>query len=186
MSFKNFCFVLLVAIVLEIVFFNYTNIKLMLNQNIEKNISIMQEDIEYYNWERRGNLLVSKTDPILIIPNVNSKIKAIKLDMQLNKPIPYIVVFYTDKENEKFGENTMIIYNKNIQGNMLLPLDAEVNDLRIDLGDDEGVILSELKIIINPVTLNFSIYRVIAMLLIYLLSVLLFKLQRNPDYKLDK
>lgn len=186
MSFKKLIIVLVVALTLELGVFNFTNLSLLLNPNIEKNKKFTLADMEIVNWQSSDGKLISKADPILIIHNVNTEIRTVEVEAQLDKPLPRIAIFYTNDQNKNFNETTMKVYNENLIGDTLLTLNAQVQDIRLDLGEDAGLVLSNLDVTINPARISFSISRVIAILLIYLSAVGLFALQRNPNYHLDK
>lgn len=106
--------------------------------------------------------------------------------MEVNQAVPYIQVFYTNNENENFNGELIIEYGQPVVGEVEIGINQYVKDLRIDLGDEEGIILDDIKMIINPINFNFSVSRIIAMISIYFLSAGLFYLQKNPDYNINE
>ena len=66
----------------------------------------------------------------------------------------------------------------------LFKLDKEVGPiLRIDLGEDAEVKLSDIHVVVNPVPrLHVSVSRIVAVVLIYVCGSLLFRIQKMPDY----
>lgn len=186
MNLKRIIMVLIVACCIEIFGINFFHILNVFDNSVEKNIEYTLQDMQKVNWSQGVPYLISKYDPNLIIENVNVFTKKIKLDISSNQEIPYIQVFYTNNENENFNEKLLVEYEQPVVGEIEISINQYVKDLRIDLGDEEGVILDNINVIINPTDFNFSISRVVAMILIYFLSIGLFYLQKNPEYNVNQ
>lgn len=176
-------FITVFAIFLEIVIFNFPYVSGMLNGNIEKNISYNLEDIEKVNWRKVDNSLISEQDPMLTISNIDTYVKDFELSFSIDKKIPFIMIYYTQNEDDTFNDKMSIALTDNLRDKNEIKVNSFVKDLRVDLGDDAGVKLNSLDVVINPVKLNISISRIIAILLIYIVGIGLFYLQRSPNFE---
>lgn len=183
---KRIIMVLIIVCCIEVFGINFFNTLSLVDISIEKNIEYTLQDVQTVNWDQENEYLISQYDPNLIIGDIDTFIKKIKLDINSNQEIPYIQVFYTNNENENFNGELLVEYSQPVVGEVEMTINQYVKDLRIDLGDEEGMILDDIKVIINPTSFNFSISRVIAMILIYFLFVGLFYLQKNPDYNINE
>lgn len=183
---KRIIMVLIIACCVEVFGINFFNTLSLFDNSVEKNIEYTLQDMQMVNWSQENEHLISQYDPNLIVEDVDVFIKKIKLDISSNQEIPYIQVFYTNNENKNFNGELLVEYGQPVAGEVEITVNQYVKNLRIDLGDEEGIILDNIKVIINPINFNFSISRIIAMILIYLLSAGLFYLQKNPDYNINE
>lgn len=183
---KRIIMVLIIACCVEVFGINFFNTLSLFDNSVEKNIEYTLQDMQTVNWSQENEHLISQYDPNLIVEDVDVFIKKIKLDISSNQEIPYIQVFYTNNENKNFNGELLVEYGQPVAGEVEITVNQYAKNLRIDLGDEEGIILDNIKVIINPINFNFSISRIIAMILIYLLSAGLFYLQKNPDYNINE
>ncbi len=182
-----FLCVVILSTLIEIIIFNFS----YLNDKFIKKVktTYCQEDnISYVNWqESTDTQKVSLVDSMIILNNLNTKISKVKIDVNLNEnvKVPYTDIFYTTQEIGQFNGD-LVIHDKNKYDKSIeININKDVKDLRIDLGDQAGLILNDIKIIINPLDFHISISRIVTMIIIYYLSIFLFSLQRNPNYQLD-
>jgi len=182
----RFCVVALAAVAIELVFFQGLNIVKLLWPGYQANILLSLDDFEIANWVRREDgTLESGLDPILVTGRLDARVDVIEVTALASKQIPYIDIFYINEEHPQYGE--LHLHNELKDGNSsVFTLDDDVDNLRIDLGDDAGVILRELTVRINPVEFRPSLSRIIAVILIYWSGVFLFSLQKMPDYHLNE
>lgn len=183
---KRIIGVLFIACCIEVFGINFSNILSLADNSVEKNREYSLQDMQAVNWKQEDGHLISQYDPNLIVEDVDTFIKKMKLKISSNQEIPYIQVFYTNNENENFNGELLVEYGQPVKEEVEISLDQHVNNLRIDLGDEEGMMLDDIKVVINPVNFNFSISRIVAMILIYVLSIGLFYLQKNPDYNINE
>jgi hypothetical protein len=109
----------------------------------------------------------------------------IRLDFSAKQDIRNIYILYANEEYPEFGTNYVV--TEGVQKSPLyLNIKDNVTDLRIDLGDDAGIMLNSFKLTVNPTAWNISFSRIIAVLLIYCVGTLLFNLQKTPNYNLKK
>lgn len=179
----KFSVIIIISILLEVGFFNFSNIALTLDKSLDKNISYSLNEMEAINWKKDDKRLVSELDPMLIINNLNKYIRNIKIIVDASSPIMSTTIFYTNKENEVFNGHALILYNNQLIDTATIEVNKDVRDLRIDLGDLDGLELKSIKVIINFVQFNFSVSRVVAMVLIYMCGYALSALQKSPDYE---
>lgn len=176
-------FITVFAIIMEIVLFNFPYVSGMLNRNMDKNILYNLENIEKTNWIKHDNELISKQDPMLVISDINTYVKNFELSFSIDKKIPFIMCYYTKNKEDIFNDKMSIALTNNINDKNKITVNSYVKNLRVDLGDDAGIILKNMSIVINPVKLNFNIARVITIILIYVISTCLFYLQKGPNFE---
>lgn len=176
--------VVIIALFLELGVFNFQYFVSCFDTSKQYNIIYSLDDMNKINWENSNNKkLVSKVDANLIIEEINTYIDDVFIEYDSSKIIPDIVLFYTDKNNIYFNAENIITIS-NPQSSLRIGVNKTVKDLRIDLSDDEGIILNDIKIIVNPAKLDISISRILAIVLIYFSFISLFTLQRSPKYDL--
>ncbi|WP_407306646.1 hypothetical protein [Desulfosporosinus sp. SB140] len=181
---KNLLIVLTVALLLEFGVFNFDFISAKVNPNKKYNLTYTMEKMQAVNWTKQDNTLVSRFDPNLIIPSINTMVNKVNITVDADKSISNVVLFYTNNKHINFSAESMITDNETLVTTTTIDLNQQVKDLRIDLGDNPGLVLKKITVIINPIKFNFSISRIIAILLMYLATIGLSALQKGPDYKL--
>ncbi|WP_312502866.1 hypothetical protein [Lacrimispora sp.] len=182
----KFIFVLFLAIIIEICVFNFGNISEMMDNSLRKNIVFSLKDAKLSNWENNNTEYISQFDPMIVYNNIDLYIKKIEIKTTMNKKIPYVDFFYTNKNEPEFNGNMLLKINEANQDVNVLIVNQYAKDIRIDLGDEAGVSLSDFSMIINPTKINFKVARVVAIVLIYYMSVGLFSLQKSPDYDIEE
>lgn len=179
---KKIIILVVLTLIIEAGIFNFSYIVSKFDKKNEYNVSYNLQDMTSLNWSmnKNGNL-VSDIDANLIIEDINLYVKNIAIRYTINKDIDELDFFYTDKGNQYFSGDNLKVFS-NPDKLVLFTLNKEIKDIRIDLGDEKGIVLSEINVIINPVQLNISISRIIAILLIYCTFSGLFALQRSPKF----
>lgn len=184
---KRIIIILVGSILLEIIVFNHNFLLNKLFYNMENiNIEYSGEQLGTINWERREDgTLVSQLDPMIIINNINMDVKNITIKINTNKDIQYVDLFYKGKDN-KNKDNGEIYkrYEGSVYKMKTLKINHYIENIRIDLGDEPGIILKSIVVIFNDFSMNFSIARIIAINMIYWGAVLLFMAQTPPKYKI--
>lgn len=176
---------LAVAVLLELLVFNFTELSILMNPSLEKNISYTLVNMEKVNWKKNNESIISNLDPMLILSDINKEVRTVKISVEANEPIESSTIFYTNSQLKYFSEKGMVIA-KGGQGVLSISLNNFVKDLRIDVTEKAGLVLSNITVVINPVKIQISFSRIIAVILIYLGTVILFNLQKNPDYQIDQ
>jgi hypothetical protein len=181
----EFVAVLAVALVLELFVFNFSYFRGLLDNDIAHNLNYDIGDFEVINWDEDDGVLVSRFDPQLVLNGINTEIKDICITAKADADIPYAVLFYTDETYPVFTGDAMLTIQGGNGNVFKADPDWKATDLRIDLGDDAGLRLTGLDVEINPLKINISISRIIAIFIIYYGAKFLFSLQRSPDYGLN-
>ncbi len=176
---------LFVGIVLELGYFNFFTIYNIVHPQIEESQYTLSQ-MQFQNWNKQGNILVSETDPALIITGVNLFVNTIDLRFDTSSSIDSIVLFYINDEHPQITEQTMVHLSGPLEKKCRVRIDATVKDLRIDLGDAAGTQLRDFTVTINSKAFDISFSRIIAVVLIYLAGAFLFRIQKMPDYKLEE
>lgn len=181
---KKIIFVIIFAVAVELLIFNFNYVLASLTPQ-SNNLRYSLDQIQTINWQRNGDTLVSEYDPILIIPNLNMKVRTIRIIVEASKPIRNVVVFYNNDQFPVFSEKTLISNTEPLVKSTTITLNQRVNDVRIDLGDEAGLTIKDITVIINPIDFDFSFSRIIAIILMYLSIIGLSVLQKAPAYQLE-
>lgn len=186
MKYFKILFVAIFAILIELFVFNFDYVYLSFVTKVDKNIEYELQDATLVNWQRVNGYYISESDPMIIFNDLDTDIKNVCISVDSQPIISNLVLFYTNYNMSDSEEPLMIVWNKDpIDGEYNIEINNNVKNLRIDLGDDAGTTLKEFKLIVNPAVMNFSSARTVAMILIYVSSKLLFRLQRKPKYNID-
>lgn len=183
------CLYIIVSILIELIIlgiYNYNYMAICDN----KKISYVDKQFEFYNWDKNESGYITRTDPIIIIPNMNMYVDNVKIKFKSSEQFEYIDFFYKTKENETFNMlnnfSRINTVNYDIKENLYsvkYNINSYVKDLRVDLGDKSDRFVEEFSMEIN-FPIKFSISRVIAIFLIIISSEILFKLQKNQTYRI--
>ena len=176
-------FLLASGSILQLFFLNLDYWAYKLDQNSIYNVEFTLTDMEVANWDRDGQRLTSRVDPIIVLPNVQCQIDRLRIQFRTEPEIPYLELFYINEVYPNYGE---IIIHESLSGNdIIVEIGDYVQDLRIDLGDDAGITLYDLVITINPIKIQFFPATLVAIVVLYFCSKFLFYLQKSPNYDLD-
>lgn len=176
--------ILAFAVLLELLVFNFSNFSLLMDPSFEKNINYTLEDMQKVNWKKKNESIISDLDPMLILSGINKEVRTVKVSVEANQLIENSTIFYTNSQVKFFSKQGMVIA-KGEQGVFAVTLNKLVKDLRIDLVENEGLVLHNVTVVINPVKIQISFSRIITVLSIYYGMVGLFRLQKSPDYQID-
>jgi hypothetical protein len=153
---------LVIGVFIEICGLNYYQISNRLNSLDRKNLSYDILQVEKINYTHYNNSFITEENPYIVIMNVKTYIKNINISGDISvKNIP-VQIFYTDSESDSFTEEKSI--RKEIlyfDTNSNIVINTNVKDIRIDLGDNAGVIIDDLRIDINPVKFKINILRML-------------------------
>lgn len=183
------CLYIIVSILIELIILGIYNYNYM-SMCDNKKISYVDKQVEFYNWDKNESGYISKTDPIIIIPNLNMYVDNVKIKFKSSQQFEYIDFFYKTKKNETFNMlnnfsriNTVNYDIKEDLYSVKYTINSYVKDLRVDLGDKPDRFVEDVSMEIN-FPIKFSIARVIAIFLIIISSEILFKLQKNQTYRI--
>lgn len=173
-----------IACIIELLVFNGSAILFSMDRNAEKNRVIEPEQMTWLNWTPLDEAWVTELDPQILISGIDTYVRELEITAELSEEIPFIVVYYKTDDSQEFSDARMT-FTDQVQTVNRLFIRNPVTELRIDLGDNAGVRLQNLTVVLNPDRFHFSLSRVIAMLLIYVVSVGLFRFQKSPEYHLE-
>ena len=94
-------------------------------------------------------------------------------------------MFYTNNEIKEINGELLILAPEVGREKTSIKVKDYIGILRIDLGEEAKTQLRKIEITLNPANFQFSISRVVACLLIYLITKVLFIIQKIPDFELD-
>lgn len=178
---KNILICIFVWIVLEVVVFNQHQVRMFLDNKIEKNIEISKDNISLINWKQEENKIISELDPMIVLEDLNMYVDNLEILVDMPKDTVKSTIFYMNVTGEQFSEDKMLTYEIT-NGKNILNINQYVSALRIDIGEEEGREIGNFTIVLNSCNIQFSIARMIAIIIIYLSAVGLFKLQGSPNY----
>lgn len=184
-NFFEFAALLVLWIALECFVFNFNATKARLVYSGQTNIDLDQEEMKKINWVQNGDTLVSKEDPQLIFEDLRQYVGQITIFYESSAPVNDIAVFYTTDEVSEFGAELFAQSLQPEQKGTTLKIDSYVKDLRVDLGDAAGVSFENIHIRIEPLTIQISLARLVAILFIFYMSKLLFAIQAPLDFGFD-
>ena len=175
---------LLVGVLLEVLYFNFTTIAIRMNPDIKTRTYSLSQ-MGPVNWTKTGNTLVSGLDPMLIISGVDCYVETLTVQFNTDTSVESVTIYYTDDKNV-LKTSTKLLKSGTIYGPCRFNADVNVKDIRVDLGENSGTVLHDATVIVNDNSFHFSISRVVAVVLIYYAATFLFSIQKMPDYHLDK
>ncbi len=173
------------SILFELIYFNYDFVYYILF-NTPKKVIFAKENIELINWVTNieGDI-VSQADPIIYFHELNLTVKNVIIKIDSEHRVPYIDFFYTESVEPDTKEELRFIHFDNGFMKMgVYNINKHVRNFRIDLGNDEGLLLKDITIIFNESIIDFSVSRIVAMNMIYWISSILFIAQKSPKYDL--
>lgn len=182
---KHGCVVLICAILLECFYFNFTFFNRVLFQHSRMSTQVL-DDFETVSWRYHETGMISENDAQLIFPGLNEEVGEFTVYLD-SMPLPkYIDFFYTNEDHPFFAGDSLIrveCHGKNI---IKIPVHTVVQNYRLDLGDDPGVVLTSLRVVKDESIFSFSFSRVLTVVLIWLVGTFLFGMQKMPDYHLER
>ena len=176
---KKLLLVVLFSVLLEFFYFQRDYWIYRLDGNVKTSLTLTLEDAQAINWEISDSGMISNEDPILLFLIDPIYVYNLKVSYKTIPDIETCTVIYRDAQNElKSTAVTAVSGNFNV-----LMRENLGTELRIDLGEAAGTRLDEITVVINNVPFTPSLSRIIAVILIYICGVYLFKIQEMPDYQ---
>ncbi len=110
-----------------------------------------EEQLEFINWGKQDEIYVSQEDSQIILDNVNTYVREIKLNGEITGNQSLIPrIYYTENPDEAFTEEKSVSYTMDAGQEMIFSLGKTVFDLRIDLTEGTGASLQLDSIELNP------------------------------------
>lgn len=182
---KKALVILLIAVAMELFIFNFQPVcdRVLGRENLNEIYTLA--DFETINWTETADGLISGYDPMLILDGVNTQVHSLRIFSDCLGQVPYVNVFYTNDHYLQFGDGPVLLEMVESGNAVEIAVNDTVENLRIDLGDQAGVALNQLTVIVNPSAIQISIARIVAIILIAFFAEFLFSLQRYPTYFSD-
>lgn len=177
--------IVVITLLVELFCFNFSYFYGLLFEDFDHNISLDLNDFEKVHWLQDGSGWVSEIDPMLIRNGIDTQITELEVRVQADSKIPYMVFFYTDEQYLEFCAEAMIEVAPVSDNVFSVQVGKNIQNMRIDLGDDAGLRVSGMEIILNPLYLNFSVSRYCAMLVVCFGFWALNRLQQSRNYHID-
>lgn len=174
---------IVISILIEVVFFNFAACVAQV-QGVTP-VIIENEQFSRLNWEEDAEQLVSLPDPILYVEGLNIAVQSMILELDADPMPSTCTLFYTTEHDEAFSAEKMIVLEMDSDtGRSIvnLSLTDPLLALRIDPGEDAGLVLNYVSVRINDFAWDISAARIVAMMVIYWSLVGLMRLQKSPDY----
>lgn len=169
-----------IAVLLELSVFNFDVWSTKLKTEQLKTATFSLEELTLVNWHMEDGAYISDIDPQLFVPTDSMWLSSVSIQYETEPQVANCSFYYSNPDQTVDVLNNTDISN----GQTLFKLDKEVGPiLRIDLGEDAEVKLSDIHVVVNPVPrLHISVSRIVAVVLIYVCGSLLFRIQKMPDY----
>lgn len=180
---RNVFLVFLFAFFMEVVVFNWDMVKTYIEPEKKLSVVFTLDDLELLNWEETEGGYISRSDPIIYKSGINTEIENISFMYIPDQEIQNVTIFCINEEYPVPSVENMITFSK-VKVNQKLSINKMAQDIRIDLGEKEGLKLQQFTMKINSAEWSISMARIIAIVLIYVFSVMLFRLQKSPDYEI--
>lgn len=176
--FKKIVAPILIAVMIEVVFFNFVPL-INLFKGV-KPIKFSANDLSFINWTETDAGLVSQPDPMIILENLSLAADTFTIYLTAQPQPSSYTVFYTEGA-ETFSADNMIV-TSNMTGDDTLPLGRRISAIRVDPGEEAGLVLQDVTFVFNDPSWDVSLSRIVAMLIIWWGTKFLMSLQKAPDY----
>ncbi len=179
--------VCVLAIAIEFLVLNFAQTRDRLTQRYLEDVVYTAAEVELVNWQQDGDKLISQSDPQIILPEIDRYVNSLEIIFDTQVPINTVMVFYTDAQTPDFTGDAMIACPGEINGKCQITLQRNVNRLRIDIGDAEQQVIENLQIVQTHGNYRpYSLARIMSVILVYICGCFLMRLQKMPDYGLEK
>lgn len=138
---------------------NINSIENIISNN--KQIGYNTDYVIFSNWEKQDSRIeyISKEDSYLEIKGINTYINDIVINVKLtniNGPIHPQIYWKDDKNNEYSEANSVVSTPQITKNGYRIKVNKDVTDLRIDLTNDNNVLMLYNGLNINPRNINIS------------------------------
>lgn len=179
--------VTILSITIEFFVLNFAQTRDRLTHQYLGDVAYTAADVELINWQQDDTLLISQSDPQIILPEINRYVESLEITFTTQTPIDTVVVFYTDAQTPEFTEEAMIVAHGEITDKCQMTVQRDVNRLRIDLGDVEQQVIENLQIVQTHGNYRpYSLARILTIIIVYICGSFLMRLQKMPNYHLDE
>ncbi len=181
---KKVVFSIVVAILIEVMYFNYAAIKQRLLG--AEPVTYAMDTMDFVNWTQADDgKRISQHDPMICVLNLCREVETLTIRTDAD-PLPDMyTIYYTTAQEETYSTEKMLSLAP-VTGEDIVELNSFVYALRVDPGEAEGTALLDISFTLNEASWDVSFPRIFAMLSIYWGALFLMRLQQIPDYGLDK
>ena len=181
---KHGCIGLVIGILLELFVFGFGSLRLLMDTSVEERV-LSIHDFETVNWTETEGTLTARPDPMLVMDGLNDKVRTVTIYYRSEPQPDRITLFYTNSQYPEICQETVRTASPTPRQRAVFKVNDTVQGLRIDVGEVAGLQLSDLRVVFNEKHFDFSVSRVVAMVLIWIVGSFLFSIQRMPDYHLE-
>lgn len=170
----------LAAVLIEVALFNFAPLVSLFKGT--KPMEFSAGDLSFMNWTETEDGWISQADPMIMLENLSVMADTFTIRLTAQPQPDSYTIFYTEGV-ETFSEKNMII-TTDMTGNDTFPLGQRISAIRVDPGEEAGIVLQDVTFIFNNPSWDISISRIVAMLVIWWGTKFLMSLQKAPDYGL--
>lgn len=176
---RKYSIALLVIILLEFGYFQLDVWKFRIQKDVPKDLVFELKDMEPVNWTKTQDGFISEFDPMFVLPTDAMHLYHINCRAVIDPQPALWEFFYTLGQDE-----VQVLYINDDGNGFSYDFDIDVGPtIRIDPVSEPGTALKGISIEINKYPdFHISISRIVAMLVICMLSEFLMSLQKLPDY----
>lgn len=182
---KRGCTGLLIGLLLEILVFNFGFLTMLMEPSLQERV-LRMEDFEATNWSEYEGRLISQPDPMFVAYQLQGKVKTAAIYYETAQQPDSITLYYTNSRYPIVCEETTRRTQSNPNQRVEITINDEIQVLRVDIGESAGLELTDFRVVFNEREFDFSVSRIMTMVLIWLVGTFLFGMQKMPDYHLER
>ena len=172
------CLSLVIAVIFELTFFQFPFWASRFDQTSPKDLCYEIKDKAAENSEKEEIVFDNNEDLILNLPCERMRLYYAIAVFPTEPNLDDITLYYQRDDGSLKAVKGDIEKNRvYFSVNKLVE-----SELRLEIDERAKAEINNLLIIVNPTTLDFSVSRIVAVVLIYVCGSLLFRIQRMPDY----
>lgn len=171
-----------IILLIEVIILNFYEIRHSINamNSDVETYAIGNEELEWNDWTETKGVHVTAGNSNIVYHGPEQYVYYLKIVTDTKSgSIPDVILTSNDANGNLSQQR---LRGKKI---MYAEIGGNLSNLQIDYAPSVGFEARNVSVVLNPVGINFSIARVIAMLFVYYGTNALFKLHKSPDYGLE-
>ena len=175
---------IIVAVLIEVMVFHYSEIKMQLLG--AETVILSANDLLYADWDiLPDGKKVSQLDPILYVEGLSIQLETLTIQLEADSLPESYTIFYMTEPGDVPSVDKMVTISP-VTGKDTVAIHQNVSAIRIDPGEVAGLVLNDVSLVLNEANWDISIARIVAMLVVFWGAAGLMTLQKSPDYGLNR
>lgn len=180
--FKKIVLPILISVLIEVLVFNFAPLLSMIKN--EEPVEFTADELTFVNWEESNNGRLSQTDASIFIENISVNADTLTVHMTAH-PQPGSYKLFLAKGGEYFSAENMLV-TSNMTGDDSFQLERNISAVCVNLGENVGVELEDISFVFSNSSVEVSLSRIVAMLVIWWGTKFLMSMQKAPDYGMEQ